>query len=185
MAFRVTIPFLQLKFSRNICCRSLIYSTLRISKDHNSLIFKDKILLRAYSSSDSTGANSENESEDKPVKSFGRRFLNALKLLALGSKRTVSDAKKMFALRREATKSGLNLLSGKAPPSEDVTITRAELSFIIQVSSSQGVLLMSQFSHQMCVIFVVGPQRFVKMSPSCHSVFHSIHRISCCATVSA
>ena len=91
---------------------------------------KEKTLTCRPYSSDSTSSNSE----DKPVKlSYGRRFLNALKLLALGSKLTITDAKKMFALRREASKSGLNLLSGRAPLPEDVTITRAELSFIIQV----------------------------------------------------
>lgn len=92
------------------------------------------LLLRPYSS-DSTSSNPE----DKPVKlSFGRRFLNALKLLALGSKLTITDAKKMFALRREATKSGFHLLSGKAPLPENVVLTRAELSFIIQVNYMEG-----------------------------------------------
>ena len=104
------------------------------SSSHNGLVLssvlKEKTLtLRPYSS-----GSTSSDPEDKPVKlSFGRRFLNALKLLALGSKLTITDAKKMFALRREATKSGFDLLSGKAPPPEDVTITRAELSFIIQV----------------------------------------------------
>ena len=44
----------------------------------------------------------------------------------------------MFSLRREATKAGFHLLSGKAPPPEDVVLTRAELSFIIQVNICWG-----------------------------------------------
>lgn len=99
------------------------------SSNHDGLVLREKIFLKTYSN-DSTGSNPE----DKPVKlSFGRRFLNALKLLALGSKLTVTDAKKMFALKRQANKSGFHLLSGKAPQPEDVVLTRAELSFIIQV----------------------------------------------------
>ena len=129
---------LTFQLNRTACSRRLhrfIYPSLEfhvIAHDDIvlSLVSRERTFFRAYSS-DSTGSNSE----DNPVKlSFGRRFLNALKLLALGSKLTVTDAKKMFALRREATKSGFHLLSGKAPPPEDVTLTRAELGFVIQVN---------------------------------------------------
>lgn len=130
-----TLTLQLFKFNRTVCFRRLhraIYPSLEnfcVNAHYLSSVSREKTLSRAYS--DSAGANPE----DKPVKlSFGRRFLNALKLLALGSKLTVTDAKKMFALRREATKSGFHLLSGKAPPSEDVILTRAELSFIIQVN---------------------------------------------------
>ena len=129
-----TLTLQLLKLNRTVCFRRLhrfIYPSLEnfhVNAHYRSSISREKTLCRAYS--DSAG-----NSEDKPVKlSFGRRFLNALKLLALGSKLTVTDAKKMFALRREANKSGFHLLSGKAPPPEDVTLTRAELSFIIQVN---------------------------------------------------
>ena len=106
------------------------------SSGHDSIFLnwpvRDKTLLLRPYSSDSSSSNPE----DKPVKlSFGRRFLNALKLMALGSKLTITDAKKMFALRKEASKSGFHLLSGKAPSPEDVVLTRAELSFIIQVNN--------------------------------------------------
>lgn len=99
------------------------------SSGQDDLVLRN-IFIRAYSS------DSSSNSEDKSVKlSFGRRFLNALKLLASGSKLMISDAKKMFSLKREAKKSGFHLLSGKAPPPEDVTLTRAELNFIIQVNT--------------------------------------------------
>ena len=124
------------QYNGTVCCRRLhrfIYPCLENSV-HDAIVLnsvsREKTFFRTHSN-DSAGSNSE----DKPVKlSFGRRFLNALKLMALGSKLTVTDAKKMFTLRREATKSGFHLLSGKAPPPEDVTLTRAELSFIIQVN---------------------------------------------------
>ena len=127
------------RLSRTVCsgrhCELKYLSLVNFHSSSNdglglSSVLKEKTLTCRPYSSDSTSSNSE----DKPVKlSYGRRFLNALKLLALGSKLTITDAKKMFALRREASKSGLNLLSGRAPLPEDVTITRAELSFVIQV----------------------------------------------------
>ena len=138
-----------LNFCRNVCpgkSYRLSYSSLRnffvnaqdgiAPRIVSSSISREKTFSRAYSTSPSA------KSEDKPVKlSYGRRFLNALKLLALGSKLTVSDARKMFSLRREAKKSGFDLLSGKAPLPEDVVLTRAELSFIIQVNDELGDLV--------------------------------------------
>ena len=131
--------FQLISFCRNMCPGKSYRFTLyhfRVSTQDSiahrlvsSSILREKTFSKAYSTSSSAN------SEDKPVKlSFGRRFLNALKLLALGSKHTVSDAKKMFSLRREAKKSGFDLLSGKAPLPEDVVLTRTELSFIIQVN---------------------------------------------------
>ena len=150
-----------------------------------SSVSREKTFSRTYS--DSAGSNSE----DKPVKlSFGRRFLNALKLLALGSKLTVTDAKKMFTLRREATKSGFHLLSGKAPPQEDVILTRAELSFIIQVNIEDFLWELANCMEHMhlnmilCLIFL-GSQRFIKMSTSCRFILYPMYWIPCCANVSS
>lgn len=123
----MAFSFQLLKLSGNLFSRRqhrLTYSIFAKfnTSDHNGFA------LRRHST-DSTNS----DSEKKPV-SFGRRFLNALKLLASGSKLIVADARKMFVMRRAATKSGFHLLSGKAPPPEDVVLTRAELSFIIQVN---------------------------------------------------
>jgi len=124
------------KLSGSLCFRRSTYPSFANFHygNHDGLDLREKVFLRTHSS-DSTSSNSE----DKPEKlSFGRRFLNALKLLALGSKVTVTDAKKMFSLQRQASKSGFHLLSGKTPQPEDVVLTRAELSFIIQVNINHG-----------------------------------------------
>jgi len=69
-----------------------------------------------------------------------RRFVNTMKLMAKGSKLIVTDFKKMLEIRRAAVDSGFYLLSGKAPKRMNITITRADLSFVIQVFDCDAIV---------------------------------------------
>ena len=87
-------------------------------------VVSGNIFVRSYTSS---------PSDDSDDTTLWRRFVNTVKLMAKGSKLIVTDLKKMLEIRRAAVDSGFYLLSGKAPKRRNVTITRAELSFVIQV----------------------------------------------------
>ena len=88
------------------------------------LTFSDHKFLRTYTSS---------SSDDSADMTLWRRFVNTVKLMAKGSKLIVTDFKKMLEIRKAAIDSEFYLLSGKAPKRMNVTITRADLSFVIQV----------------------------------------------------
>jgi len=79
-------------------------------------------------------------SDDSADMTLWRRFVNTVKLMAKGSKLIVTDFKKMLEIRKAAIDSEFYLLSGKAPKRMNVTISRADLSFVIQVLVCNAVV---------------------------------------------
>lgn len=120
-----------LKISTPLLCptttRSIGVCLLSQKVNFSHQIYGDNFFLRAYSSSRSSS------SDDGRDRTLWRRFVNTAKLMAIGSKLVLSDFRKALEIRKTAAKTGFNLLSGKAPKRKDLSIPRADLSFLIQV----------------------------------------------------